>query len=102
MMYKMRFVQYFDKSDSEAFLKLEKKFVDLENETPEMTNGRRYVPVIGREPTNCMVWEAEFPSMEAAVQALHTIEQNDTHDALLEEQIRFMRDTYVEIYQELV
>lgn len=102
MEYKMRFVQYFDKSDSEAFLTLEKKFVELEQKTSGMKNGKRYLPVIGREPTNTMVWEAEFDSMEAAVSALQFIESSSEHDELLDEQIRYMRDTYVEIYKELV
>ena len=102
MVYKMRFVQYFDKRDSDSFLTLEKKFIQLEEKTPEMKAGRRYISVIGREPTNTMVWEAEFDSMEDAITALKVIEDNSEHDDLLDEQIQFMRDTYVEIYKELV
>lgn len=101
MVYKMRFVQYFDKKDSTAFLQLEKEFIRLEEKTPDMKNGRRYIPVIGREPTNTMIWEAEFESMEAAIMALKVIEESGEHDELLDKQIEFMRDTYVEIYKEL-
>jgi hypothetical protein len=102
MVYKMRFVQYFDKKDSEAFLKLEKEFIYLEEKTPDMKKGRRYIPVMGKEPTNTMIWEAEFDSMETAIAALKVIEESSEHDELLDKQIRFMRDTYVEIYKELV
>lgn len=101
MAYKMRFVQYFDKRDSEMFLNLEKKFVELEEKTPDMKNGRRYVPVIGKEPTNTMIWEGEFETLEAAIEDLKVIQGSSEHDDLLDEQIKYMRDTYVEIYEEL-
>ena len=101
MTYKMRFVQTYDKGASQKFLELERNFIELEKRTPEMKCGRRFVSMIGREPTNTMVWEAEYDSMEEAVGALQTIENNAEHDDLLDEQIQYMRDTYVEIYREL-
>lgn len=101
MVYKLRFVQYFDKSDTEAFWKWEKKFVELEEKTPELKVGKRFAPVIGREPTNTMIWEAEYATMEEAVRVLETLEQNSEHDELLENQIKYMRDTYVELYQQV-
>ena len=101
MVYKLRFVQYFDKSDTEAFWKWEKKFVELEEKTPELKVGKRYAPIIGREPTNTMIWEAEYDTMEEAVRVLETLDQNSEHDKLLENQIKYMRDTYVELYQQM-
>jgi len=101
MAYKMRFVQYFNKSESQAFLDLERNFIELEKKTPEMKIGRRFVPVIGREPSNAMIWEADYDSMEEAVAALQIIENNSEHDELLDEQIKYMRDAYVEILREL-
>jgi len=101
MAYKMRFIQYFDKRDSRAFLDLERNFIELEKKTPEMKCGRRFVPVIGREPSNAMIWEADYDSMEEAAAALRIIEENAEHDELLDEQIKFMRDAYVEILKEL-
>jgi hypothetical protein len=98
----MRFVQYFDKCDSKAFLDLEQEFIRLEEKTPEFKCGKRFIPIIGREPTNTMIWEAEYDSMEEAVAALKLIEENTEHDVLLDKQIKYMRDTYVEIYKELV
>lgn len=100
MAYKMRFMQTFDKRDSEAFLALERKFMALEAQTPGMKKGRRFVPVIGRTPVNTLIWEAEFERLADAVSALEAIEGNAEHELLLREQIRFMRDSYVEIYQE--
>ena len=99
MGYKLRFVQSFDKGDSGRFLEMEKKFIALEKQTGDMTCGRRYVPVMGREPTNTLIWEAEFTTMERALECLKTIEENADHEALLDEQTVYMRDAYIELYK---
>ena len=101
MAYKMRFVQCFHKRDEKSFLELEKLFGLLEENTPEMKNGRRFVPLIGREPTNTLIWEAEFESLESAMLTLKSIEGNHEHDALLDKQTPYIRDAFVEIYREL-
>jgi|GEM_PF-511219 len=101
MGYKLRFVQTFDKKDSDAFLRLEQKFITLEENSPGMARGRRYVPVMGREGTNTLVWEADFSAMEDAVACLKALEENTEHDELFEEQVVYMRDAYVELYREL-
>lgn len=101
MVYKLRFVQTYDKMDEAAFLALEKKFIELEEKSANLKRGRRYVSVIGKEAVNTMIWEAEYDSMEEAVKALKTIQENPEHDALLEKQICFMRDSYVELYQQI-
>lgn len=100
MSYKLRFVQTFDKSGSKAFLDLEQKFIQLER-TQQIKTGRRFLPVMGRMPTNTLIWEAEFNSMESALSTLKEIEENADHDALLDEQIIYMKDMYIEIYKEL-
>lgn len=99
MVYKLRFVQYYDKKDTEAFWKWEAEFKRLEEETPGLKLGKRFIPLIGREPTNTMIWEAEYDSLEDSVKVLKTLEENSQHDKLLEEQIKYMRDTYVELYE---
>lgn len=101
MTFKLRFVQRFHKKDQELFLQLEKKFIMLEQNDPKMPKGRRYQPISAKEPTNTLIWEAEFPSLEAAIAGLQAIEGNTTHDALLERQIGCMSETYTEIYKEL-
>ena len=101
MVFKMRFVQYFDKRDESDFLEVEKLFERLEEKDSSMIKGRRFVSIIGREPSNALIWEAEFGSLELAMQALTAIKENAEHDALLEKQTPFMRDAYAEIYQEL-
>ena len=99
MVYKLRFVQTFDKKNEETFWALEKKFVELEEKTPELKRGNRYVPVMGREPANTLVWEAEYDSLEEAMNVIGLLENNDEHSELLRHQIAFMRDTYVELYR---
>jgi len=101
MSYKLRFVQHFDKRDSKAFLTLEMKFIELERNAPDLASGSRYIPVMGREPGNTLVWEAEFGTMEAAMAALKALEDDAGHDVLLDEQIVYMRDAYVELYRKL-
>lgn len=99
MVYKLRFVQTFDKKNEEAFWALEKKFMELEEKTPELKRGNRYVPMMGREPTNTLIWEAEYNSLEEAMNVIGLLENNDEHSELLQNQIVFMRDAYVELYR---
>lgn len=101
MAYKLRFVQTFEKSNTDEFLSLEKAFIELEKNDLTMACGKRYTPLLGREPTNCMIWEAEFERLEDAIQNLKNIESSNFHDQLLKQQIAYMRDAYVEIYQKL-
>lgn len=101
MPYKVKFTQTFDKSHQDAFLAIEQKFIELEKREPSLAKGRRYVPVFGREPTNTLIWEAEVATIEDAAALLKSIEQNEGHDALLEEQIGYMKDYYMEVWKEL-
>ena len=102
MGYRLRFVQHFDKKDSEAFLRLEKKFMELEHNESDLVAARRFVPVSGKLPTNTLIWEADFPTMAEVTAFMETLEQNVAHDELLEQQILYMTDYYVEILKELL
>lgn len=99
MVYKLRFIQSYDKCNEEAFWQWEKKFMELEEKTPELKVGKRYVPVMGKEATNTLVWEAEYDSLEEATRVLALLENNNEHDELLKHQIAYMRDAYVELYR---
>lgn len=100
-MYKLRFVQEIKKGNQERFLELEKKFIELEMKDSDMPNGRRYIPIMGKEPTNTLIWEAEYETLEETMRALETIEANDEHAALLAEQIGCMRRTWTELYKSI-
>ena len=101
MAYKLRFVQRIDQAKKNEFLALEKKFEELEKANPHLPQGRRYLPVTGREPTNTLVWECEFETMGQVTAQLQAIYDNPEHEILLQQQIPFMQDSYVEIYEAL-
>ena len=101
MAYKLRFVQKIDQSKKSEFLALEKKFMELEQANPHLPQGRRFLPVTGKEPTNTLIWECEFPTMGAVTAQLQAIYDNPEHEVLLQQQIPYMQDSYVEIYEML-
>jgi hypothetical protein len=73
--------------------------MELEEKTQELKVGKRYVPVMGREATNTLVWEAEYDSLDEAMNVLKLLENNQEHDDLLKSQIVYMRDAFVELYR---
>ena len=102
MAYKLRFVQKFEKAKKEQFLQIEKKFIDLENAEPDFPIGKRFLPKTGREAINTLIWEAEFRNMEDAISALQKMEESSLHNAIFSEQVKYMTDTYTEIYEEFI
>jgi len=101
MAYKLRFVQKIDQSKKHEFLEIEKKFAAFEKANPHMPQGRRFLPVTGKEPTNTLIWECEFATLEDVTTQLQAIYDNPEHEILLQQQIPFMQDSYAEIYEEL-
>lgn len=101
MTFLLRFVQKFRESEQSAFLALERKFIQLEAKAPEFPKGRRYTPFSGRELSNTLIWECEFPSLEAVQQALDLLERDSRHAELFEQQVPFFIESYVEIYRGL-
>ena len=101
MAYKLRFVQKIHQAKKNEFLEIERKFITFEKANPHMPQGRRFLPVTGKEPTNTLIWECEFDSLEAVTTQLQAIYDNPEHEMLLEQQIPFMQDSYTEIYEML-
>ncbi len=100
MAYKLRFVQNIDQPNKEKFLEIEKQFMEFEKNF-NMPQGRRFLPVTGKEPTNTLIWECEFETMELLTASLTAIYSHPEHDRLLALQTPFMKDSYAEIYEEL-
>lgn len=98
MSYKLRFVQKIEQCNKEKFLEIEKKFIEFEKEQ-NMPKGRRYLPISGKEPTNTLIWECEFNTMEELIKQLNAIYSHPIHDKLLALQTPFMQDSYTEIYE---
>ncbi|MCL2528625.1 MAG: hypothetical protein FWE42_09440 [Defluviitaleaceae bacterium] len=101
MAYKLRFVQKIDQAKKNEFLAIEKEFIKFEKANPHMPQGTRYLPVSGKEPTNTLVWECEFETLEKLTAQLQAIYNDLKHEELLQQQIPYMQDSYTEIYEVL-
>jgi hypothetical protein len=96
----LRFVQRFRPADEQAFLALEARFAALERRKG-LPRGRRSRPYAGREPLHTLIWECEFPSLDAAQQALARMGADPDHEKLLKKQIPYFLDAWTEIYEVL-
>ncbi len=99
MPYLLRFVQKFQESNQAEFLELEKKFIHLEESAAEFPKGKRFLPYAGRESSNTLIWECEFPTMQAVQDALDLLNRDPRHTELFQQQVQFFEESYVEIYQ---
>jgi len=99
MNYKLRFVQHIRMDKVKEYLAIEKQFADLEQQHPDFPKGNRYMPVTGREPSNTLVWECNFETLEAAQNALAFLMNDTRHEALFETQSAFILDSFAEIYK---
>ncbi len=99
MAFMLRFVQRFRIESQEAFLELERRFAELERETPGLPRGRRMRPLAGREPNHTLIWEAEFPSLVELHAAVSAFESSPGHAALFMRQSPLMSESYTEIYE---
>jgi len=99
--YKLRFVQRFQEGKRSEFLALERKFQELERTVPEFPKGRRYQPYSGREPANTLIWECEFPTLEALQETVRFLEGDPRHERLYKKQCQYFQDAYMEIYRGL-
>jgi hypothetical protein len=97
MPYVLRFVQRFRPADEAAFLTLERKFAALERRKRGFPRGRRLRPFAGREPSHTLIWECEFPSLEAARRGLARISGDPDHGRLLRRQIPYFLEAWTEI-----
>ena len=101
MSYVLRFVQRFRPEDREAFMKLEAKFAAMEKRRRNYPKGRRSTPYAGREETNTLIWECEFPTLEAAQKGLAQMAKDPEHEKLYKQQVPYMQEAWTEIYEVL-
>jgi hypothetical protein len=99
MPYKLRFVQKFILAETDAFNAIEKQFAEFENQYPEFPKGRRYNPLVGKEPSNTLIWECDFDTLKDLQKAHHFLMNDTRHEDLFKEQTKFMLDAYTEIYK---
>jgi len=97
----MRVIQRYRITAEREFLELEERFAALERRRPELPQGRRMKPLAAAEPNNTLVWQGEFPSLEAARKALTTFEGDPEHEALFKLQGPLFESVHVEFYDNL-
>jgi hypothetical protein len=97
-----RVIQQFDFQHESEFMELEKKFEELEAQRPDFPKGgRRMQPIAGPEWKNTLIWECEFPSLDAAQQFLDFCATDSEHDELFRRQLPFFKCVRVEFYRNL-
>jgi hypothetical protein len=101
MPFVLKFVQRYRASEREAFMKLEAKFAAMERRRPEMPKATRMTPYAGREPSNTLIWECAFDTLDDAQKALALLASDPEHEGLFRQQVAFFEDAYTEIYEVL-
>jgi len=99
MPYKLRFVQRFQLGNAKKFMEIEKQFAQCEIDYPEFPKGKRYVPHSGIHPSNTLIWECDFDTMEELQKVQAFLKNDDRHEDLFQKQCEYMVDTYTEIYR---
>jgi hypothetical protein len=101
MSYVLLFVQKYQPSAAEVFFKLEAEFAELERCSPQFPQGRRYQLLSEGEPTNTLLWQCEFASLDDLRRALKEMSDDPTHMALFEKQLPYIVEMRTEIYKTL-
>jgi len=99
MTYKLRFVQNFVLRYAREYLELEKEFEKFEQMYPEAPKGKRYLALSGRDPSNTLIWECDFDTLEAAQRAQAFFLTDTRHEDLYQQQSPYILGTYTEIYR---
>jgi hypothetical protein len=84
----------------DAYLSVEQAFVDWERQLGKV-KGRRLRSFAGMEPVDTFVWEGEFPTRVAAVAAVDEMEADADHTELWVEQVRYVLNRRVELFDVL-
>ncbi len=101
MSIRMRIIQRYDITKEKEFLDLERQFMELERRRPDFPKGVRLKPLSGGEPTNTLIWEGTFPSLEAAKQVLEFFAGDAEHEALFARQLPLFREQRIEFSEVL-
>ena len=97
----MRIVQQYDIRREKQWMDLEKKFAALEKRRPDFPKGRRLQPISGPYACNTLIWECEFPSLDAARKALSFFAGDSAHEVLLEQSLPLFEQVRIEFYDVL-
>jgi len=98
-MFKLVFIQEYGQAHQQEFLQLEEEFVRLEREHPQMPQGRRFLPYASGEPSNTLIWECWFETMEELAAARRLLDTDEVHETLYRRQLPFFVRSRTEIYR---
>ena len=98
----MRIIQRFDPRHESQFMALEKRFAELEAARPDYPKGARLQPISAGEPVNTLIWECDFPNLDAAQRALDLFAGDGAHEELFRDQAPFINDVRIEFYRRLL
>ena len=101
MSYKLRFVQEFKQEHISEYLAMEKQFAAFEKDFPDAPVGKRYLAYAGRDASNTLIWECDFPTLEEVYKAQSFFLTDSRHEELFLKQSAFIVRTYTEIYTPL-
>jgi hypothetical protein len=87
MSYLFRFVQTYQPSAAQTFFELEARFKELERRSSQFPQDRQSQLMSEGEPTNTLIWDGNFSSLQDLQGALKTIAEDPTHTALFEKQL---------------
>lgn len=97
----MQIIQQFDASKEREFMKLEKKFAELESSRTGYPKGKRMQPISAKESCNSIIWQCEFPNIQAAYEVLNFFQDDGSHEKLLVDQLPFFKQVKIEFYKNL-
>jgi hypothetical protein len=97
----MRIMQQFDPAHERQFMELEEKFARLEAARPDYPKGKRMKPIAAEQPCNTLIWQCEFPDLNAARKALSFFDGDSDHESLFVLQVPFFRQVKIEFYENL-
>ncbi len=101
MAVRLRLIQRYDITREKEFLDLERQFMELERRRPDFPKGIRLKPLAAGEPTNTMIWEGTFPTLEAARRVLDFFSGDAEHEALFAKQLPLFVEQRIEFLETL-
>lgn len=99
MNYKLRFVQVFKQESTREYLEIEKQFAAFEREHGGAPRGKRFLAYSGRDASNTLIWECDFPTLEEVYKAQEFFLTDSRHEELFQLQSQYIVKTYTEIYR---
>ncbi|HUU27678.1 MAG TPA: hypothetical protein VM123_07690 [archaeon] len=97
----MRVIQQYDIKYEKEFMELERKFAELESRRKDYRKGKRLKPLSACEPCNTLVWECEFPDLQAAKKWLDFLGGDGEHQELFIKQAPYFKQVKIEFYENL-